>query len=49
MARLLAPMERREGEEVDEFCERVQASLREELKLQRAEFTMEDVTTWLEG
>lgn len=47
--KLLAPMERREGEEVSGLCERVQESLREELCLQRAEFTMDDVAAWLKS
>lgn len=42
-------MERREGEETGELSDRVQASLREELDLQKAEFTMDDVKKWLEG
>ena len=47
--RLLAPMERREGEDASELCERAQVSLREELKLRKAEFTLDDITTWIDG
>jgi hypothetical protein len=42
-------MERREGEEANELCERAQDSLREELKLRRSEITLDDITTWLEA
>jgi ancient ubiquitous protein 1 len=47
--KLLPPMERREGEEANELCERAQDSLREELKLRRSEITLDDITTWLEA
>ena len=49
LVRLLTPMERREGEEVSELCDRVQDSLREELKLRKSEVTLDDIKTWLEG
>ena len=42
-------MERREEEDAIQLCERTQVSLREELKLRRAEFTLDDITTWIEG
>ena len=42
-------MERREEEEVCELSERVQETLREELKMKKSEITMDDITTWLEG
>lgn len=47
--RLLPPMERREEEDASQLCKRTQISLREELKLQRAEFTLDDITSWIEG
>ena len=47
--RLLAPMERREGEEVPELCGRVQVALAEELQLRRSEVTLEDINRWIEG
>ena len=47
--RLLAPMEKREGEEARELCQRVQAALGEELQLQQSEVTAEDVKKWMKG
>ena len=49
LARLLAPMERREGEEGGQLSQRVQESLREELKLQESQVTLDNVTAWLKG
>ena len=47
--RLLAPMERREGESSGELSQRLQESLRQELKLQQSQVTMENITEWLKG
>ena len=42
-------MERREGEDGGQLSQRVQESLREELKLQESQVTMDNVTAWLKG
>jgi ancient ubiquitous protein 1 len=47
--KLLAPMERREGEEGGQLSQRVQESLREELKLQESQVTLDNVTAWLKA
>ena len=49
LARLLAPMEKREGEDGGKLSQRLQEAIREELKLQQSQVTMDNVTEWLKG